>query len=275
MIKQKWYITDVEKLRILSLHENATKELYLMFEQEQPKPFAIDFGNTFESGKYKFDPNYQKTITDKVQEISDYIKNNKLKSYKIVITPSESQVPNQHPFEEPKSLAKARGEYLKTQLESLLTPLLNFKPEIEVSPALLGDIEWDAKKGKDHADYKKDQFVKVSVVITPTLTPTQTPYQRQADLGEGIYLNTQYSNYLIGYISQPFVRTTDIKNAGFQDTGHQNLIFTEVKKDTVPTQIVGRYEVPWQWWNKDRQLPTTNHITQNDLDKIRSFKKVD
>jgi hypothetical protein len=271
MIKQNWIISDSEKNRILTLHETATKKMYLISEQENPNSFSIDFENAFESGKYKFNPNYQKIVTDKVQEIFNYIKNNKLKNYKIVITPSESQVPNQSPFQEPKSLAKARGEYLKTQLEALLTPLLNFKPIIEVNPPILGNVEWDEKKGKNHPDYKKDQFVKASVVITSN---TQEPsYNRESDLGDSVFINVGFSKYLVGYIKEPFVKTTDIKDSGFQDIGHQDLIFTEVKKDTVPTQIVGKYVVPWEWWNKERDLPTTKHISEKDLEKIRTFPK--
>jgi hypothetical protein len=34
MIKQNWNISKQESLRILSLHESATKKLYLMSEQE-------------------------------------------------------------------------------------------------------------------------------------------------------------------------------------------------------------------------------------------------
>jgi hypothetical protein len=37
MIKQTWQISDEERNRILSLHESATKNLYLMSEQVKIK----------------------------------------------------------------------------------------------------------------------------------------------------------------------------------------------------------------------------------------------
>jgi len=271
MIRQTWNIDENERFRILNLHESATKNLYLINEQNQSVPFTVDFGNTFESGQYKFNPAYQKKVTDNVQKISNYIKTNNLKDYKIVITPSESQVPNQDPFREPKSLADARGKYLKTQLETLLTPLLNSAPNIEVSPSLLGDVPWDTAKGKDNEEYKKDQFVRVSVVLVPKKEPVsdKEPYERESIVGEPIYMN----NYLIGFISQPFSKTTDIENPGFKNLTSQVLTFTEVKKDTYPLQIVAKYEIPWEWWNSQRENSGTKHITPNDLGKIRSFEK--
>jgi len=273
MVKQTWDIDETERSRILNLHENATKKLYLISEQSQIKPFSVDFGNTFKSGQYKFDSNYESIVRDKVEEISNYIKNNKLKDYKIVITPSESQVPNQPPFDEkPGLLAKKRGEYLKNQLEFLLTPLLNLKPFIEVKPSLIGNVPWDPNKGKDSPDYKKDQFVKAEVVLTsePSREVQKEPYKRESDVGESVYLN----DYLIGYITQPFVKTTDITDIGDQPLNYQNLTFSEVKKDTQPPQIVTKYEVPWQWWNKDRELSGTNTVSLQDFEKIKSFKKV-
>jgi hypothetical protein len=271
MIKQDWNINDNERFRILNLHESATKNLYLINEQNQSAPFTVDFGNTFESGQYKFNPAYQKKVTDNVQKISNYIKTNKLKDYKIVITPSESQVPNQDPFQKPKSLADARGQYLKTQLETLLTPLLNSVPNIEVSPSLLGDVPWDTAKGKDNEEYKKDQFVRASVVLVPKKEPVsdKEPYERESIVGEQIYMN----GILVGFISQPFVKTTDVNVIGDQPLNYQNLIFTEVKKDTQPPQIVAKYNIPWEWWNSQRDISGTKHITSKDLEKIRTFEK--
>jgi hypothetical protein len=142
---------------------------------EKPKPitdpiptpinFTVDFGGNFESGKYDLDTNYQKNINDKVTEIVNFIKGKKLKNFKLVITPGESRVPNQAPFKEPGSLAAKRGEILKGYLTIALKNALSIDPQIEVSQPIIGKTEWDPKLGKDNDVYKKDQFVRVSVVI--------------------------------------------------------------------------------------------------------------
>ena len=131
-----------------------------------PINFTVDFGSNFESGKYDLDTNYQKNINDKVTEIVNFIKGKKLKNFKLVITPGESKVPNQAPFKEPGSLAAKRGEILKGYLTIALKNALSIDPQIEVSQPIVGKTEWDPKLGKDNDVYKKDQFVRVSVVIT-------------------------------------------------------------------------------------------------------------
>ena len=133
-----------------------------------PKPinFSVDFGGYFESGKYDLDTNYEKNINDKVTEIVNFIKGKKLKNFKLVITPGESLVPNQAPFQQSGSLATKRGEVLKGYLMVALKNALSMDPTIEVSKPIIGTTKWDPKLGKDNEVYKKDQFVKVSVVIT-------------------------------------------------------------------------------------------------------------
>jgi hypothetical protein len=130
-----------------------------------PINLSVDFGGNFESGKYDLDTNYQKNINDKVTEIVNFIKGKKLKNFKLVITPGESRVPNQAPFKEPGSLAAKRGEILKGYLSIALKNALSIDPQIEVSQPIVGKTEWDPKLGKDNDVYKKDQFVRVSVVI--------------------------------------------------------------------------------------------------------------
>ena len=274
MIKQNWNICEDEKLRILSLHESATKNFYIIKEQTESQVLKVDFGNLFESGRYDFNPEYLSTVNNKIKQISEYINGKKLKDFKIVIEPGESQVPNQSPFERVGSLAEKRGEVLKAYLEQSLLPLIQgVKPEIVVNHPVIGETPWDPSKGKDAQEYKKEQFVNVNVVLN-TIPPTQ-PYKRQADIGESIFMNTGVTNFLIGFIQHPLVRTTSPTDPGFQDTGHQNLIFSEIKRGTSPIEVIASYEVPWQWWNRGRSLPTTRHITLGDLEKIRTFRKID
>ena len=180
MIKQTWNINSEEKLRILNLHESATKNLYLLKEQEQITPYSINFDdNTFESGQYNFNNSYSKIINDKVRELANYIKGKNLKDFKIKITPGESRVKNQPPFDKVGSLAQKRGEVLSDYLGKVLTPLLGFTPEIVISDPVIGQEPYNRETdNKDDPKYKKEQFVKASVELTTvnqTPTPTPTP----------------------------------------------------------------------------------------------------
>jgi hypothetical protein len=114
-----------------------------------------DFTKTFASGQFEIAD--RKIILDKVNNIKKWISKNKTKPFKLVITASESQVPNPEGFGKGE-LAQARGEALKVYLDNLGATSI----EIET---LRGKVPWNAKKGEDHPDYTKDQFVKVSIVI--------------------------------------------------------------------------------------------------------------
>jgi len=52
MIKQKWNIDDSERVRILQLHENATKNLYLIKEQKEKSWRLCGYDIFEEGGKY-------------------------------------------------------------------------------------------------------------------------------------------------------------------------------------------------------------------------------
>jgi hypothetical protein len=158
-------------------------------EQEQPKSNKIlytdNFGNQFDSGKYSFNPSYTDIVNEKIVKIADFIKDGDIKDFKIVINSGESQVPNQPPFDKEKgSLAKKRAEILKAYLEKTLLPVLPVKPVIEITSPVIGQTPWDDKKGKDHEDYKKEQYVNASVeslkeiLIPPPPPPPPPPPQK-------------------------------------------------------------------------------------------------
>lgn len=275
MIKQNWVIGGDEKKRILNLHENATKNLYLIVEQNEVV-FSIDFQNAFPSGQYNLTPQYVQIVNDNIEKIKNFIRGKNLKNFKLVISAGESQVPNPINPETNKQfekgqLAYKRAEILKGYLEQSISAITGEKPIIEIANPIIGKTPWNGNlDNKDDPKFTAEQFVKVNVVIS---SPKEEPYRRTASLGEPIYLNKDSSNYLIGFIKEPFVKSTNVKDSGFINT-EQNLIFTEVQKDTAPPVVLGQYEVPWKWWNSQRQLPTTKHITTSDLEKIRSFKQV-
>jgi hypothetical protein len=267
MISQTWKINDEEKNRILNLHERATKNLYIIKEQETKKTF--NFGDTFASGQSDLTPEFQSKVSAKVKEIAEFIKRENVKSANIIIQPGESRVTNQPSFSTVGSLATARANSIMNFLNRALPTLLSFTPNITVSEPIIGTTPYVTGDDKNDSRYRAEQFVNVIVDTTIKNNPTPEPYKRDSDVGESIFFN----NYLIGFISQPFVGTQDVKNPGFKDLNYQNLIFTEIKKDS-PKEIIAKYEIPWKWWNEDREYATTNTISPNDLTKIRSFKKL-
>jgi hypothetical protein len=277
MIKQTWNINSEEKVRILNLHESATKNLYLVKEQLTPNtPFTIDFENGFDSGQYNFTPKYMNVVNDSVTKISDYIKGKNLKDFKLVITPGESQVPNPKGFEQKGSLAMERAKVLKKYLETSLPPILNMSPQIEISAPVIGTTKWDDKLGKDNDVYKKEQFVKVSVVLdTKNIPiPVETPYKITASDKESIFFPTQYSSYLGAFAHYPTKDSSNIKNAGNLNTGIQDVTLKVIKKDTVPVQVTDVYQIPFDWWN-NRQGASTNVLNPQDLDYIKkNFKRL-
>lgn len=167
MIRNIFGIDNEEKRRILSLHENAVKKTFLLREQNEQVLLSKNFGNFFESGDYNMNKEYEQNVINTVKEISDYIKNNKLKSFEIVITPGESLVPNQPPFDKERgSLARERGNVLKTYLESVLSKM-GIQAVFKINEPVIGKENFDPKTdSKDDEKYKKEQFVKADIVLT-------------------------------------------------------------------------------------------------------------
>lgn len=98
MIKQRWNLSQDEVFRILSLHENATKNHYLIKEQTvitktiEPKKFQLP-NNSFSGGKYL---TFDKTAVDNViSQMNEYLKNfPKNQKIEVEIESSESKVTN-------------------------------------------------------------------------------------------------------------------------------------------------------------------------------------
>jgi hypothetical protein len=259
-------------MKTLILTESQIKRVLdnVINEQFNETTFNVDFGNAFDSGQYNMNPKYMDIVNSNVSKIAKYIGDKKLTNFKLEIHSGESQVPNQvNPDTNVRfgkgELAKKRSDILRTYLESVLPRILGYKPLIEIKQPIIGPTKWDGIN-KDHPKYKKEQFVKVAVVIkSGTETPPIEP-KRNTDVGEGIYMN----NRLIGYISEPFVDSKSSKDSGFQNLGRQELIFTEVKPDTQPPVILSKYKIPFEWWNEQRSYPTTKHISIDDFNYIKN-----
>lgn len=273
MIKQNWNISDEDSRRILNLHESATKNHYLLNEQ-YAESVEVDFNNSFESGQYQLTSKFQKEINQKVLQLVEDIKRKNIKNFEIVITPGESRVTNPSGFEQQGSLAAARAEELKKYLNSILPKMLGFSPSIKVLPSVIGTTPYDKindRTKKNDPKYKAEQFVRAKAVVIDKPIPDPDPkYVRMSDVDETLYLN----NKLVGFIEQPMTKTKNIKDAGTQPLGLQNLIFIEVKPDTQPPQIISKYQIPFEWWN-NRDNAGTKTISSDDINYIRTnFEKI-
>lgn len=154
--------------------------------------FSINLGQSFESGSYKLKT---EDVKNNLLELKNKIKELGLTSFDIVITASESQVPNQSGFGVGE-LAKKRGSVLKKVLEKFLAQngLENVDVKVETR---VGDVEWDGGNAH-HAKYTKDQYVKLDVYASG-VAPCELNFQatgevataeegfisRQEDLDEG------------------------------------------------------------------------------------------
>ena len=150
MIKQNWCISSEEKIRILQLHEYATKNLYLMNEQTPPPNMVkvgekkttndlppIQLQQNYPSGYHSISylPNNGQELAQKMQEIANIAQQNPNLLMNIQIEVGESQVPNRNAEKKDKNgipvklkggeLAKLRGIALKNYLTQYFKGLVD------------------------------------------------------------------------------------------------------------------------------------------------------
>ena len=175
---RKLIINEEEKSRILSLHTNATKRQYLNEQDTSaaPQPLVIPLAGTFESGQA--DIKNMAPIEDAKKQVSNFL--SKLPQNQrigITIKAGESRVPNQAPYKEIGSLAKARANELKTKLTSVLS---DFGDKVVVNPNVqitTGTTKWNPSLGKDNEVYRKEQYANAVVqAIGETEPETTAPF---------------------------------------------------------------------------------------------------
>jgi len=152
VIKQNWSISSEEKIRILQLHESATKNLYLLKEQTPPPGMVkvgekkttkdlppIELQQNYPSGYHsiKYLPDGGQELAQKLQEIGRIAQENPNLLMNIQVEVGESQVPNRDAEKKGKDgrplklksgeLAKLRGIALTDYLKSYFTRLVNEK----------------------------------------------------------------------------------------------------------------------------------------------------
>lgn len=152
--------------KVIRLTESDLEKIVRRIVQEQRieargKPIpggkaTFNLADTFESGQYNLT---NSSDLSKVENaIDSFIKKNPESEVIATITAGESKVPNPKGFEKEGSLAQARSNEVKKYFGSKF-PELNFG-ETKIK---IGETPWDENKGKDHPDYKKEQFFTITV----------------------------------------------------------------------------------------------------------------
>jgi hypothetical protein len=154
-------ISSEERNRILNLHESATKNLYLVKEQQTAKPIKqFNITNSFPSGQFKLTDTTQ--IDAAINEINAIAAKNTNILYDIVVNSSESKVPNKGVGLKPGDLSLKRGlaaeQYIKNKLGD--------KMAVKVNDLGAQGPEWDAAKGNNNPEYLKYQYVTINLVIS-------------------------------------------------------------------------------------------------------------
>jgi hypothetical protein len=117
---------------------------------------TFNLENTFESGEYKL--NNSAELSKVESAIDSFLKKNPKSKIKSTIKAGESKVPNPKGFEKEGSLAQARANEVEKYFGSKF-PKLRFGDY----KIVVGETPWDENKGKDHPDYKKEQFFTITV----------------------------------------------------------------------------------------------------------------
>jgi hypothetical protein len=151
--------------------------------------------NFYQSGKDEVTPELDKQLQgNDGPKLVRYLRKNPKNMVDITITSSESKVPNQPPFQKPKSLAQSRGEKLKQYFEKNLQKYKN-QVRYKIVPIVSGPA-WDGKN-KDDKKYTDAQYIKVSYQVS----------------SEPIKSNNN-TNTSFGFKNSNFCKTRNIKVEG-------------------------------------------------------------
>jgi len=221
MIKQTWEISQEERNRIISLHESATKNLYLVSEQNTDETEKDSISLTkrveFPSGFHSSSAVNLETLID-LSKIEEFLKKYKDKKIVIKLKSSESQVPNNDNEVTPKKrlnpgdLSKMRYQTIQTFMTEWLNGLVSkgiisqVPKFINTQPYIDTTTPWDPKSSPKDPKYTKHQFVEIEVnaegQIEPkkTLTPefqkvvtSRTEYSTTNNYNTALFYNYSYA----------------------------------------------------------------------------------
>ena len=191
MVKQDWNIGQDERLRILNLHESATKKLYLSEQtsvvvgtetKTENKSFPkTNLGDKFEFGKYDSET-VKNLLSELKPKIEQFIKDSDSSKFIVNVSAGESQVTNPKGFEEKGSLALARANSVKKYFEELFPELIKQGTLVingpkSVSEVTIGKTPYNRAqsqsfKQKYAKEYSQEQFVNFDITGEGSKTTT-------------------------------------------------------------------------------------------------------
>jgi hypothetical protein len=127
----------------------------------QVKPIKqYNITNSFKSGQFQLTTTEQIDIA--INEINSIVSKSPNVEYDVVVTSSESKVPNRGVGLKPGELSLKRGQsavnYIKSKLgEKVTLQIKNLGPQ---------GPEWDQTKGSDNPEYTKYQYVTIGLVVS-------------------------------------------------------------------------------------------------------------
>lgn len=307
MIKQTWKIDEIEKLRILNLHESATKNHYILSEQKikvgekktsTEKEISLD-KKSYPSGFYSIERlgEGKKDLDNKLQEIANFAKENDGTQVNIQIEVGESRVTN-YDNEKNESLpqgrlAQLRGEklqqYLTKYFEGLvssgyLTSMPNI-PQAQTNVEL-GTQKHSYTKGTDNpkdTKYLEDQYVKFKVSLSAT--KTENVYECLVNLVIDVSYydkkdpkfpcrgshNCNEAEFEI-YLDSVLLGIANLNNAGCRAEIRENPNACDrTAKFTVTDEMVKKI-INNPKWNKKTLILSTRCLSQNCHTSVQEVK---
>ena len=186
MIKQNWNIDTKEVKRILMMHENATKNLYLINEQNtsavqsstNSDEITLKGKSFFSNGKWKsLSPEGKKELDSQLANAAKFLTSKKGRVVYVKIIAGESQVTNTdnenpaRPKVDPGYLSEKRAttmkEYLTKYFDNLVSQgIISSKPIFEAPEVIIGSEKYT--KGIDNPNdekYQPERFVRVELKL--------------------------------------------------------------------------------------------------------------
>jgi hypothetical protein len=195
MIKQTWEISQEERNRIISLHESATKNFYVLSEQNtngtEKDSISLTKRVEFPSGFHSSSKVNLNNLID-LREIEEFIKKYPDNEIIIELAASESQVPNNDNEVTPKKrlkpgeLSKMRYQTIQTFMTEWLNGLVSkgvisqIPKIINTEPIIDTTTPWNPSPGLSPSQisalakdpkYTKHQFVEIKVEVVGKKKP--------------------------------------------------------------------------------------------------------
>jgi hypothetical protein len=266
-------------------------------QQMQGKTLSLDLGKFFQSGKYQFNEQDKQAIEGELRSFGKIVLASPTSDFTIQIVSSESQVtnydaePNSPTYKQPLK----KGELAQKRAESVMQLLKTFADELKKNGTLKGNVNfleskveigktpWDGKLSKDDPKYQAEQFVKANIQVSKgsgTVTPgggNGDKFAAFASRGEQVFAG----HNMYAMIFYPTKATSSVTDNGALNTGDQDVLLRQVKKDT-PTNgdrnqkgvylgdngQGGDYIIPKAWWNKNVFNNTLNAQNIKDIQQF-------